>query len=381
MKITCDLCGSPLQMNPGGQGASCTLCGMLYTMERMREKLQELRGGTETPPPVVETPPIQVYTPPTRVAETPPAPVVNTPPARVAETPPAPVVNTPPARVTETPPAPAVKTPPVVETPPTPVYIPSAEVAETPPAPVVKPARPKRPAAKPVSVTARSGFQLRLTAVSQPLGRDCILNCVVEKGFVTVSSTVTMMESTWLGLSPKKCNVTSIMHNGKLVSRAEEGSTIVIMVDNIKKKNVQIWAGGTVVEGSSPFTFTVPPVIAPPPGCPDIPYPAKSAYEFSGPVLQYFSELLYGQFMDCQIDFRVEMKAGARDQVPVDFLISDTGRTDVAVILCSKDEYNDDSIEATMKLCESRGITALRFFEEFANNADYVCERIRKALV
>lgn len=39
MKITCDLCGGSLQINMGGQGATCTTCGLNYTMDRLREKL------------------------------------------------------------------------------------------------------------------------------------------------------------------------------------------------------------------------------------------------------------------------------------------------------------------------------------------------------
>ena len=45
MKITCDLCGSALQMNMNGQGATCTSCGMIYSMEHLREKLKALQSG------------------------------------------------------------------------------------------------------------------------------------------------------------------------------------------------------------------------------------------------------------------------------------------------------------------------------------------------
>lgn len=47
MKITCDLCGGTLQINLGGQGATCTNCGLTYTMDRLREKLT---GATPVPP-------------------------------------------------------------------------------------------------------------------------------------------------------------------------------------------------------------------------------------------------------------------------------------------------------------------------------------------
>ena len=39
MKLTCDLCGGELQMNTDSQGAICTNCGMNYTLDSLRKKL------------------------------------------------------------------------------------------------------------------------------------------------------------------------------------------------------------------------------------------------------------------------------------------------------------------------------------------------------
>lgn len=47
MKITCDLCGGALQINSGGQGATCLSCGLTYPMERLREMLT---GNTPVKP-------------------------------------------------------------------------------------------------------------------------------------------------------------------------------------------------------------------------------------------------------------------------------------------------------------------------------------------
>lgn len=47
MKITCDLCGGALQINMGGQGATCLSCGLTYPMERLREMLT---GNTAVKP-------------------------------------------------------------------------------------------------------------------------------------------------------------------------------------------------------------------------------------------------------------------------------------------------------------------------------------------
>ncbi len=50
MRITCDLCGGELQVNPGGKGAACTVCGLGYTMERLREKLSGQSGQKQNLP-------------------------------------------------------------------------------------------------------------------------------------------------------------------------------------------------------------------------------------------------------------------------------------------------------------------------------------------
>lgn len=39
MKLTCDVCGGELQMTSGGQTAVCVNCGITYSIERLREKL------------------------------------------------------------------------------------------------------------------------------------------------------------------------------------------------------------------------------------------------------------------------------------------------------------------------------------------------------
>lgn len=41
MKLTCDVCDSPLEMNGGGRGATCTQCGLTYSLERLKEKMRD----------------------------------------------------------------------------------------------------------------------------------------------------------------------------------------------------------------------------------------------------------------------------------------------------------------------------------------------------
>ena len=53
MKLTCDLCGSELQMKADGQSACCANCGLTYPKERLLEKLN---GSAPTEPVTAEEP-------------------------------------------------------------------------------------------------------------------------------------------------------------------------------------------------------------------------------------------------------------------------------------------------------------------------------------
>ena len=44
--LTCDICGGKLVMGSGGI-ATCDSCGMEYSIERIREKVQEIRGSVK----------------------------------------------------------------------------------------------------------------------------------------------------------------------------------------------------------------------------------------------------------------------------------------------------------------------------------------------
>lgn len=43
-KLCCDICGGALTMQSSGKTAVCDNCGMQYSVERMREKVQEIKG-------------------------------------------------------------------------------------------------------------------------------------------------------------------------------------------------------------------------------------------------------------------------------------------------------------------------------------------------
>lgn len=45
--LTCDICGGNLEMNESGEFAMCESCGMKHTKERVKVKVQEIRGVVE----------------------------------------------------------------------------------------------------------------------------------------------------------------------------------------------------------------------------------------------------------------------------------------------------------------------------------------------
>lgn len=51
--LQCDICGGKLEMDAGGQTATCSACGMTHSLARMREKIQEIRGHVTVDGPVV----------------------------------------------------------------------------------------------------------------------------------------------------------------------------------------------------------------------------------------------------------------------------------------------------------------------------------------
>ena len=59
--LQCDVCSGSLIMNTGGQTATCSVCGISYSVERLREKIrsQTIQGGVTvnvmTAPPLAET--------------------------------------------------------------------------------------------------------------------------------------------------------------------------------------------------------------------------------------------------------------------------------------------------------------------------------------
>lgn len=107
--------------------------------------------------------------------------------------------------------------------------------------------------------------------------------------------------------------------------------------------------------------------------------PANDCYGYNGTTQEYFDELLSGTFSEYQIMKDVKLSIGT-PSAPVSYLFTQNNRPLLAVILCHSQKYNTKEIRTTIQACESRGIPVQRYFEDFRNKSDYVCERIRSVL-
>ena len=120
-------------------------------------------------------------------------------------------------------------------------------------------------------------------------------------------------------------------------------------------------------------------------------YSFPSEYEFypkdardCDQLLADFKKLLLANFKDCKIYCQVPAAAlepsAHPASVPVSFLFQKDGAHRLAVFLVRGNNYRGRHVVATKEICEERGIRWIQFFEEYANDDDYVVARIRHYL-
>ncbi len=101
-------------------------------------------------------------------------------------------------------------------------------------------------------------------------------------------------------------------------------------------------------------------------------------------LLDDFRRLLKANFSNYDIYYQVpasELDSSAHPAcVPVTFVFEKNGRYPLAVFVVRKNNYKGMNVVATQKICENMGMKCIRFYEEYANEDDYVVGRIRNAL-
>lgn len=106
--------------------------------------------------------------------------------------------------------------------------------------------------------------------------------------------------------------------------------------------------------------------------------PTESADHFFGTPQQFFAALLARDFRD--FDVWADVRWGGVTR-PISFLLCQGGKPQIALfMLDSWDGPDRWQVEKSMEICRGLGVTALQFFNDYRNEAAYVVRRIRQAL-
>ena len=103
---------------------------------------------------------------------------------------------------------------------------------------------------------------------------------------------------------------------------------------------------------------------------------AADAYTYRGSVEDYFLEVLQRAFPD----YHIHQNPRTSDTEHLTILLHQNGGLKAVLILCDKNKFDTQQIRDTMDSCMMTGVPCLRFMREFRNDANYVTQRIRKAL-
>lgn len=101
-------------------------------------------------------------------------------------------------------------------------------------------------------------------------------------------------------------------------------------------------------------------------------------------LLAHWKKLLPAHFKDCKIYCQVP--ASALDpavhpaSIPIPFILEKENKKQLAIFIVRANNYRGMNVTATKDLCYDKGIVWIQFYEEYANDDDYVVARIRHYL-
>ena len=103
---------------------------------------------------------------------------------------------------------------------------------------------------------------------------------------------------------------------------------------------------------------------------------AGSGTRFGGPLPKQFLPL-------CGVPVAIMTVQALRDALPVHFLFRKEDKPVLAVVSTTVGGYKTPRVEKTRAACEHAGIRYMRFFCNggFPNEPEYICERIKTALM
>lgn len=172
------------------------------------------------------------------------------------------------------------------------------------------------------------------------------LYCVVESGSFEPGDTLYVD-----GEKSKPCVIYQIEQHNQYIASAEQGMEVTMIVYGSQT---------AYLEGAEYLC-------------------GPNAFSGSKEVEDYFSCLLHTHFKDYTIKHNMKMTS-KEPAVPASFLLLRENKPLLAIILCGSQRYKRKKILNTMEACEQLGIAVQRYFVEFANDEDYVVDRVKSAL-
>lgn len=106
------------------------------------------------------------------------------------------------------------------------------------------------------------------------------------------------------------------------------------------------------------------------------PLSVRDCYNYPGPPEHYFEDLFATYFPQYRVMRDVSMVSPGEEGLPVSFLLLQGDRPVLAVLLCSKNEYDYKRVTNPMRACTRQRIPCQRYYREFRNDAAYVCDRV-----
>ncbi len=406
MKLTCDLCGGQLMVGSGGQSASCTVCGLLYSMDRLREKLRMLPVVPEYPPvknpvkvKITKKHPVTPSVLPEEPIQEPLImdgpiiwePVVEDPVVQepIIEEPVEPIVE---ELVIEEP----VVEEPVVEEPVVEEPIVEESVVEEPVVeePIVEEPVVEEPVVEDPVIEEPIIEEpiVEEAVVEEPVVEEPIIEePVVEKTVPVVSAPFKPPVSYWIPPMDPPAPPLFAMELKSVAFSTIRGTVLSGSVS----RGAQIFLGRNICSviackpaqpqpGSyAELTISNCPSrndlrkLAYVIGCtPELNQLSVNGRSYSGSAKAYITRILQAAFSD----YQMEVTNAATARHPVVFGFHQNGQHRLTVILCHSNDYASELVLEVQNRCKDAHIPSLLFFEEFWNNREYVIGRIRKTL-
>lgn len=90
-----------------------------------------------------------------------------------------------------------------------------------------------------------------------------------------------------------------------------------------------------------------------------------------------FKQILNKHFKSYEIQEDVMIEEGF---YPISYLLVENDKPKLAILLCNSRSYNSKAIQSTMNMCEDVNIPVQRYYKDFRNDEEYICNRIKSVL-